>query len=83
MRYYPFGRDSIDLTSVQTASLSQFSISASYAPRVYSASVAIDGSPGNSGSAGVCVYQTGPQGFQGFAGPQGSTGTISNAFPYP
>jgi hypothetical protein len=82
MRYYPFGVGA-DISAVLTSSLALRTVTASYSDIVFTASLAISGSPGTSGSNGVCIYTTGPQGYQGVQGLTGPPGVVSNEFPYP
>jgi hypothetical protein len=81
MRYYPFGSSSLNpiynTSAVTTASISNYALTASYATRVVTASVALNGAPGVNGIDGQCIYLQGPTGSQGDSGNTGIAGGVS------
>lgn len=81
MRYYPFGSSSLNpiynTRAVTTASISSYALTASYAIKVVTASIALSGAPGLNGTDGVCIYLQGPTGSQGDPGNSGIAGGVS------
>ena len=85
MRFYPFGSSSLNQvynpSAAVTASVSLYAASASYGILVVTASYALAGTQGASGSEGSCSYLPGPTGPTGPQGPGGLLGGV--AVPYP
>lgn len=79
MRFYPHGSGSIPGLAL-SASSATYALTGSFATTILSASYALKGSPGPSGSSGVCIYISGSNGPSGSAGPQGPTGTVDGPF---
>lgn len=80
MRFHPFGSGSTTST-VLSSSFADYAQTVYFiANTVTSASVALSGSRGPTGSNGACFYVPGPSGSEGPSGSQGDPGVVSGPF---